>query len=258
MEKNAEWLSSEFANLEMQNRHRRLESEYDFYEAISGGDMEAVRENCESRMFTNLDGVGVLSKDPLRNMKYHYVVTAAMIARYCIQKGMGPEEAYSLSDFYILKADDAGNIESLNTLHDEMCYDYCARMKELSRQQIISKPIVLCVDYIYSHLHYRITIDELAENLGITASYLSRLFKKEMGICVSDYINKLKIEQAKTMLQYSNKKIIDISNYLSFSSQSHFIGVFKKITGMTPYKYRQLNFKTTWEKGDGENKSAKG
>ena len=245
---NREWLSSEFVNQEMLNRHRGLEPELTFYDAIATGDIDAVIENCNKKMFINMEGVGVLSKNPLQNIKYHFVVTAAMIVRYCVHQGMQLEKAYSLSDFYILKADETNNIMDINTLHDEMCIDICRQMKEIRKQQIISKPIVLCVDYIYSHLHYRITINELAEHLNLSVSYLSKLFKKEMGINVSEYINELKVEQAKNMLQYSDLKIIDISNYLSFSSQSHFIQVFQKITGYTPHKFRQNNFRSNWDK----------
>lgn len=78
-----------------------------------------------------------------------------------------------------------------------MCLDFCSRMNELKRRQILSKPIVLCLNYIYSHIHYRITIKELAEYLSLSESYLSKLFLKEMGIPLSHYITDLKIEKAK-------------------------------------------------------------
>ena len=235
---NRKWWRTEFVNQEMINRHRGLESEFNFYDAIATGNIAAVKENCKRQMFTNLEGVGKLSDNPLQNMKYHFVVTAAMIVRYCVHNGMELEKAYSLSDFYISTADKTNSIEKLNRLHDEMCIDICTQMGEIRKKQILSKPIVLCMDYIYSHIHYRITIEELAEYLGLSTSYLSRLFKKELGINVGQYINELKVEQAKNMLQNSDMKIIEIANHLSFSSQSHFIQVFQKITGVTPNKYR--------------------
>ncbi len=245
---NREWWRAEFVNQEMINRHRGLESEFNFYDAIATGNLDAVKENCRKQMFVNLEGVGKLSKNPLQNMKYHFVVTAAMIVRYCVHNGMELEKAYSLSDFYIQEADETKSIEKLNRLHDKMCIDICTQMKEIHKKQILSKPIVLCMDYIYSHIHYRITIDELADYLGLSVSYLSKLFKKEMGINVSQYINELKVEQAKNMLQNSDMKIIEIANHLSFSSQSHFIQVFQKITGVTPNKYRQQNFRNMIDK----------
>ena len=68
-----------------------------------------------------------------------------------------------------------------------------------------------------------------------------------MGVSLSQYILDLKIEKAKNLLQYSEYNIVDIANYLSFSSQSHFIQVFQKKTGLTPHKYRTQNFRQEWQ-----------
>ena len=83
--------------------------------------------------------------------------------------------------------------------------------------------------------------------LGGSASYLSRLFKKETGDSVSAYIRLQKIEKAKNLLRYSDYSIIDIANRLSFSSQSHFIQQFRELTGITPKKYRDNNYMAQWE-----------
>lgn len=242
-----DWIANEFVNHEMLLRHRGLEAEFTFYDAVAQGDLETVQENCNNKMFVNPDGVGKLSHNALQNLKYHFVITAAMTARYCINNGMALEKAYSLSDFYILRADSLSSIEELSKLHDEMCLDLCRQMREIRKQNIISRPIVLCVDYIYSHSHYRITINDLAEYLSISPSYLSKIFKKEMGIPLSKYIQEVKIAQAKNMLQFSEEKIVDIANYLAFSSESHFIQVFQSITGMTPMRYRRHHFRTQWD-----------
>lgn len=243
---NKDWFAKEFINQEMLNRHRGIEVELTFYDSIARGDIEAVKANCQDKMFVNPDGVGKLSNDPLQNLKYHFVITTAMVVRYCVNNGMELEKAYSLSDFYILKADELNNIEELSKLHDEMCLDLCQRMYEIRNKNILSKPIVLCVDYIYSHIHYRLTINELADYLQISESYLSKLFKKEMGLPLSKYIQEVKIEHAKNMLQYSDSKIVDIANFLSFASESHFIQVFQQITGQTPLKYKKQNFRSNW------------
>lgn len=242
-----EWLRSEFVNQEMLNRHRCIETEFSFYDAIATGNMDFISKNCSEKQFANLEGVGKLSHDPLQNLKYHFTVTTAMIVRYCVHYGMEQEKAYSLSDFYILKMDSLTSIEDVCALHDTMCLDICSQMQTLRKSNILSKPIVLCIDYIYAHIHYRITIEELADYLGLSASYLSKIFKKEMGISLSEYIIELKIEKAKNMLQYSDLTLIDIANYFAFSSQSHFIQVFRKITGMTPHKFRKQNFRSDWD-----------
>lgn len=243
-----EWYKSEFVQHELLEPHRAIESELTFYDAIAAGNLKVVKENCKSNAFTNPDGMGKLSENTLQNIRYHFVVTTAMISRYCVHNGMEQEKAYGLSDFYILKMDKCNTIQEISALHDTMCLDYCSKMQTVMKQQILSKPIVLCIDYIYSHIHYRITLKELAQHLNLSESYLSKLFKKEMGISVSSYILNLKIDKAKNLLQYSEYSVSDIANYLAFSSQSHFIQVFQKATGVTPHKYRSHNFRSTWNK----------
>lgn len=248
MDLSKDWFRSEFVNHELLEEHRLLEHELTFYDAIAIGDLDVVAENCDEKAFTNPEGMGHLSDNPIQNIRYHFVVTTAMITRYCIHGGMEQEKAYGLSDFYILKMDKCHTIDEISKLHDVMCMDYAKQMHEIRNAQILSKPIVLCIDYIYSHIHYRITIAELADYLNLSESYLSKLFTKEMGVSLSQYILDLKIEKAKNLLQYSDYNIVEIANYLSFSSQSHFIQVFQKKTGLTPHKYRTKNFRTKWEK----------
>ena len=190
-------------------------------------------------------GFGKLSENPLQSIKYHFVVTAALIARYCIEGGMEHETAYSLSDLYIQKADRAESLSRISRLHKEMSADYAQRMKALRKSRIYSKPIVKCIDFIYDNLHKRITIAELAECAGISESYLSRLFRKETGQTVTDYISGKKTEAAEKMLRYSDYLPSQISNILAFPNQSYFIRVFKKKTGMTPKKYRDEHFRKT-------------
>lgn len=242
-----EWYRSEFVNHEMLESHRVIETELNFYDAIANGNIEFVREDIKTSNFTNPEGMGKLSDNKLQNIRYHFVVTTAMITRYCVHSGMEQEKAYALSDFYIRKMDKLNTISEIAALHDTMCLDFCDKMNILKSSQVLSKPIVLCIDYIYSHIHYRITIEELAEYLNLSENYLSKLFKKEMGLPLSNYIVELKIEKAKNLLQYSDYKIIEIANYLAFSSQSHFIQSFQKKTGMTPHKYRMKHFRTNWD-----------
>lgn len=241
-----EWSLQELTDGELSTTHRPIEEEYSFYQAVKNGDMDFVRNNCREGAFTNPDGMGVLSKNPLRNIKYHFLITVAMITRHCVDGGMELEQAYRLSDFYILKMDVCTSIQEVAQLHDDMALDFTGKMLLLRKESVISKPIVQCIDYVYKHIHNRITVNDLANYTGLSVSYLSRLFKKELGVSVSDYIREKKIERAQNLLRYSNYSFIEISNYLAFSSQSHFIQTFEKYVGLTPKKYRDKYYRTNW------------
>lgn len=241
-----EWHKQELQDTEDSLKHRPLEEEYAFYHAVSSGDIDFVQENCKQNAFGSQNGMGVLSHNSLMNIRYHFVVTVAMVVRHCVEAGMELEQAYRLSDFYILKMDACTSIPAICKLHDSMVLDYTGKMLLLKKENVISKSVVLCMDYIYSHLNSRLTIEELADQANLSPSYLSRLFKKELGIPISSYINEKKIEKAQHLLKYSDYSLIDIANYLAFSSQSHFIQTFKKSVGLTPKKYRDKFYRTSW------------
>ena len=241
-----EWYDAEFVDSESESLHRAPSIEYSFYNAVKTGDMEYVIKNCKEDAFIHLDGTGVLSRNTLQNIKYHFVVTTAMITRYCIDGGLEPEQAYRLSDFYILKMDSCSTVRQVADLHHEMAKDFTGKMVLQKKSSILSKPVTQCVDYIYSNIKERITIADLAAYTGLSESYLSRVFKQNLGVSISDYIREKKIEKATHLLKYSDKAIIEIANYLSFSSQSHFIQIFESFTGLTPKKYRDRYYKSMW------------
>lgn len=243
-----EWKLFEVSDDVDEMTHRPLSEEFLFYQAVSNGDVEAVRKNCEQERFTANDGVGQLSRNPVTNLKYHFVITTAMITRMCGQNGMELEQSFRLSDFYIQKLDDLHTIQEIQNLHDEMVIDYTEKMHRQNQNDVISKHIAACQDYIYLHIKERITVDQLASRFGVSPSYLSRLFKKEVGISVSAYVRNKKIEAAKDLLKFSDYSMIEIANHLSFSSQSHFIQQFKEIVGITPKKYRDTHHTVKWDK----------
>ena len=220
-----------------------LAPEMDFYSSIASGNIKKVRELCKDSL-VDKPGLGRLSDDPLQNLKYHFVITTALTARFCIQGGMSINDAYGLSDFYIQKADKCVRSEDITALHPVMCLDYTKKMKELKKKSVCSKQVAVCIDYIYDNLHARITIEELAAHAGLSPAYLSRLFKKETGSSVSDYIRRQKLETAGNMLLYSDFRPAEIAQILAFPSQSYFSALFKKYTGLSPKKYRDKNIKT--------------
>lgn len=242
-----EWLLLEAEDEIDEMEHKPPTEEFLFYQAVINGDIDAVRKNCEQERFLDSDGVGVLSRNQITNLKYHFVITTAMITRLCKQKGMELELAFRMSDFYIQKLDDIHTIEGVRNLHDIMVLDYAEKMRRICRSDANSRHINICKEYIYSHIKERITIEDLADVLGVSSSYLSRLFKKETGDSISVYIRRKKIELAKNLLQYSDYSLIEIANRLSFSSQSHFIQQFREAVGMTPKKYRDVYHTIQWD-----------
>lgn len=228
-------ISHFFSHREENFEYAPFDREMAFYESICSGNMELVKMFSEPLF---CEGCGTLSRDPLQNMKYHFTISTAMIARFCVGSGMTPEQAYSLSDIFIMRADECTSIDDVRSVHYEMTEEYTKQMRILG-SRMYSKRILRAVEYISEHLHSRVLIEETAEALHITPSYLSRLFKSETGMTYSEYVNRRKIEEATGLLRYSDYTDLEISNLLCFSSQSYFIKIFKKIIGMTPNEYKK-------------------
>ncbi len=90
-------------------------------------------------------------------------------------------------------------------------------------------------------LDQTVTLDRIAEEIRISKSHLSRIINNEMGISFSDYINSLRIEEAKSYLknpEFSNYTLVAIGLESGFNSKSAFNSAFKKITGLTPSEYK--------------------
>lgn len=120
-----------------------------------------------------------------------------------------------------------------------MLLDFCRRVGETHIPDGISADIFLCMNYIRTHPNELITLNDVAAQIGRSTSYLMKKFKKELGIHVSAFITRCKLEEAKSMLVYTDKSLSEISSYLCFSSQSYFQNVFKKQYGITPMQYRK-------------------
>lgn len=225
-----------FSMREESFEHASFDREMAVYDSICSGDIETVR-----MLATPLcsEGYGILSKDALRNIQYHFVITAAMVARFCVRGGMQLEDAYRLSDFYIMQADECRTVDEVHALHAEMLDGYTREMRLVRNTGIYSKKIIQALDYISDHLHGKVQLEDAAEHLNMSAAYLSRLFKTEVGVNFIDYVHQKKTEAAANLLRLSEYTDLEISNLLCFSSQSYFIKVFKKHMGVTPKEFKK-------------------
>ena len=116
-------------------------------------------------------------------------------------------------------------------------------MRDRAKFKVKSKQVIKCIDYINENLHNTITVSELADYVGLNETYLSKVFKRETGVTVSEYVRDKKIEEACWLLKFTDKSSIEIATDLSFSSHSYFISVFKKVMNVTPKEYRNQSFR---------------
>ena len=189
---------------------------------------------------------GTLSQDPLKQEIYIGIVETTLASRAAIEGGVHPEIAYSLSDITIQKLDNCKSAITAMTISRQMQMQYAKLVADQKQSRLQTESptaennhVSHCKDYIFTHLHGKLTVHEIADAIGLEENYLSALFKRYENVTLSSYITNEKINLAKNLLMYSRYSFIEISNYLGFSSQSHFGQVFKKITGTTPRIFRE-------------------
>jgi len=108
--------------------------------------------------------------------------------------------------------------------------------KQLYKGSLIIKP---ALEYIQNNCNESISLNNMASLCNISPSYFSKLFKREIKENFASYVNKVKIEKAKELLQNSDAPVINISIDLGFEDCGYFIKVFKKIENVTPAIYRK-------------------
>ncbi|WP_018756816.1 helix-turn-helix domain-containing protein [Paenibacillus terrigena] len=184
------------------------------------------------------ENAGVLSRrSQLRNEKNLAICVVTHAMQAAINGGLYPEVAFTASDLWIQHIEELHDVEEVAKAIQEVLFDFAERV---SRQRFsrCSKPIAVCQNYIFNRIYEPIKLTELAEVAGVHPAYLSKLFKQETGVTVSEYIQRQKVEEAKKLLAFSDASPLRAASLLNFHDQSYFTKVFKKYAGVTPKQYK--------------------
>lgn len=204
--------------------------------------MQAIREGLPAdavRYAENMDkDSGRLSGNLIRHRRNLAMIGIALCARAAIDGGVSPESAYRISGYYINKCDASQDPAYMLHYRNRAIEELAGRVAEKLNRSGSSSYIERAQDYIRKHYREKIYLDEVAETLGISEGYLSRLFRKETGECFQDQVNKERVERAKNMLLYSDYSLTQIAEYVNFPNQSYFGKMFKKYKNMTPKAFR--------------------
>lgn len=137
----------------------------------------------------------------------------------------------------------ASQIEPLKSLINSLAGLMKEKRDVLSLKDVMEKTgdkrIVESVAYIRKNISGDISADRLAENAFLSTSRFIHLFKQETGMSLTDYINMLKMENAKGLLRETNLQLTEIMSACGFSSQSYFGMKFRNYSSMSPLAYRR-------------------
>lgn len=114
--------------------------------------------------------------------------------------------------------------------------------RELTDDPLYQRYVAPVIEEIDTNYNTELTVRELSMCVYITPQYLSRLFHRFLGCSVSEYLITFRINKAKELLLTNpHWKVQEIAQKVGFPDSSHFIAIFKKTTGFTPFQFRKLN-----------------
>ncbi len=225
--------------------HPPYGEEHAFYDLVASGKTEEIKllheKYRDSQNEQSETEKGVLSDDPVRNEIYHLIVNCTIMTRRCIAAGMPQEEAYTLSDLFIRRADCCKTVGEVRTANDEMALEFAERMKRVLSMSA-SPAVRKTIAYICDNLQTKLTVNEIAAKIGYNRSHISELFRRETGYTIADFILQKRIEAAKSLIS-GGISLSEIAQILCFSSQSHFCQRFRSVTGISPGEYRRASQK---------------
>lgn len=202
--------------------------------AITTGNM------IEARRYLNeiLGHIFFASANNLNSIKIRAMELTVLISRAALDGGADMNNIYQFNLQYI------SDFFKLDTIED-VCFALTEILKKFSEEtfrfadvkhvDLLSK----AVSYIRTNYMHKITLDNVAEHIYLSPSYLSRIFKEEMKTSFNSYLNTVRIEKSKVLMLSEQLSIVEISELVGFFDQSYFNKVFKKATGTTPKKFRE-------------------
>lgn len=179
--------------------------------------------------------------DSLREFKIVAFGSVFAAETTALKSSVSAAELGRIKQFYLDRIDASRSIDDLRQLIISSLFEFTKCVKEHLYQKTDNPVIDRAINYIKANINSKLLIDDIAEGIRANAHYLFVRFKQETGKTMTQFINEEKIKKACYYLMFTDKSLAEISSYLSFSSQSYFQSIFKKVMGVTPTEWRRIN-----------------
>lgn len=172
------------------------------------------------------------------NAKGQFLELFGRMAESAISNGASAQKIFNI-DFNLFSS--LGEIQSVDDLYqwsENIVGHFIDNVYSttLTGQSDLIKRALSFINNFYNE---KLSLIELASYLHINQSYLSKLFKQEVGINFTQYLNEVRIEKSLEHLENNEMNLMEIAMLVGFEDQSYFTKVFKKVTGITPKQYRK-------------------
>lgn len=203
---------------------------------VESGDVDGLKN---MKLQSSVIHSGTIAPNQLRQTKNIHIIMTALATRRAISSGVDADEAFQMSDLYIQTAENLNDPSAVQNLNLQMLLAFAQKVKDKLIPKTSDEALQRAIQYVLQNINCPITAAEVADHVGFSRSYFSTYFKEQLGFTLSAFILRCKLEEGKHLLQFTDKPLSVISNYLCFSSQSHFQTAFKKQYNVTPLQFRK-------------------
>jgi YesN/AraC family two-component response regulator len=208
--------------------------EYRLSTAIANGNLFLAQQLLES---INESPKAILAEDPLRSLKNSLICSVCLFARAAIQGGVTDEPAFTLSDQIIQKIEHYEDIALLSLYEGEILENFIQLVSE-HQERHYSLITINIMRYLNENITQRLSLSLLSRIFFFNPEYLSSVFKKEVGISITKYINQQKARESVFYLSHSLMSVNEIAEFYHFCNASYYIKVFRQYFHQTPLEYR--------------------
>ncbi len=185
-------------------------------------------------------------------VKARVLELVVLLSRAAMEGGADAEQIFGLNYNYLSQVHKFVTVEDISFWLSRIMMrftDLVFNLQDVKHVDVIYKAI----DFIKRNYMKKITLKDVADSVLLSPSYFSKLFKDEMKENFNQFLNQVRIERSKTVLLDNSVPLVDVAFLTGFEDQSYFTKVFKKMTGVSPGKYResrgQILAKTSSGKG---------
>lgn len=219
-----------------------VKKEYHHIDAFEIDDHERIMQYLELQQYDELVPLG---RHTITFMKEHYIEPDEVKQYICLMitkiEEMAKRKVFSQTyPFEILRQgiQECESIMYLNLEFEKILKTLIDWMKEYTIRKY-EHSVSLMVRFIQEHLHHKITLQMIAQTIGLSEIHASRIFKKETGQSVIAYVNEMKMQKAEELLHDHALKIKEVSRMIGIEDQLYFNKIFKKYYHMSPRDYRK-------------------
>ena len=220
--------------------YRRYDQEKQFLSMIRNGDTKNILS-----AFEKLSGPEALSDFSKETLNYYasgygLAILKALSRKAAEESGLSVITIDEITQKYTQLSSATNNAELQTRYQINMIVELTKAVHnhKLSLDKY-SPPIQRVMEYINLHLGDHISNDDLAANASMSISHLSKVFKKETGGTMTEYIALMRCKKAAGLLKKTDLPVQEISSYVGYSDNNYFVKVFKKIYDLTPSEYRK-------------------